>query len=93
MNDTIFNREQYQENEFVTNELNKIFSSNLSERKQYIALNHLLSKVNTPLVKNHVLYFIKKYDEKRKEKRINCIRIAFIVFFVFLYPLISILSL
>lgn len=93
MNDTIFNREQYQENEFVTNELNKIFSSNLSERKQYIALNHLLSKVNTPLAKNHVLYFIKKYDEKRNEKRINCIRIAFIVFFVFLYPLISILSL
>ena len=93
MNDTFFNSEQYQENEFIKNELNIIFSSKQSGRKQYIALKCLLTKVNAPLAKNHVLYFIKQYEEKRKKKIINCIRIACIVFFLFLYPLISILSL
>lgn len=55
MNDTFFNSEQYQENEFIKNELNIIFSSKQSGRKQYIALKCLLTKVNTPLAKNHVV--------------------------------------
>ena len=81
--------QQYDENEYVKDELHQLLASDCSGRKRGIGLNHLLSTLETPLAKGHVQYYINQYRYIKRARIITTCRILCIIFFLILCPVLG----
>ena len=63
MNEQTNNRlNSYEENEWVSGEIAKIFSENVSDLKRIKKLKSLKTEVSTQIARQHIEYFIKKIN-------------------------------
>lgn len=77
----------YEENEWVTAELEKILTENISGFKKIKRMRELKSKLSTPISRQHTEYYLKKdrADIRRRIEKFICVLMvtAYLIFTLF----------